>query len=135
MTTSINSFNSPFSTFIYSTISSFSTSLGPTITTRTFASTLSTNTSLDFFTNNLKTSTLTVSGTRQPFIQYGSGTLSSSPTEIILVNPYSNSNYIIQLTYTGSDIYSIPLKSTSINNNKFKVIGDSSGNFHWATYG
>jgi len=117
LSNSIQNFNSPFSTFIYDAISSFSTSLGKGMTT------------------SINTNELQISGTRQPFIQYGSGTLSSSPTEIILVNPYSNSNYIIQLTYTGSNGYSIPLKSTSIHNNKFKVIGDSSGNFYWTTYG
>jgi len=117
LTNSIQNFNSPFSTFIYDAISSFSTSLGQTMET------------------SINTNELQISGTRQPFIQYGSGTLSSSPTEIILVNPYSNSNYIIQLTYTGSNGYSIPLKSTSIHNNKFKVVGDSSGNFYWTTYG
>lgn len=136
MTTSINSFNSPFSTFIYSTISSFSTSLGPTITTTTFASTLSTNTNAAFFTNNLKTSTLTISGSRQPFIQYGTGTLISGSRVITLLNNYKNTSYIIQLTYiTGSNVFTTPLSFSGITTSNFIANGNSNATFHWTTYG
>lgn len=136
ITTAINSFNSPFSTFIYTSLSSFSTSLGPTITTRTFASTLSTNTSVSFFTNNLKTSTLTISGSRQPFIQYGSGILTNGISVVTLNTSYNNALYIIQLTYaSGSSVYTIPLSFSGVTTNNFVVFGDSNAIFHWTTFG
>jgi len=156
MSNAITSFNSPFSTFIYSAISSFSTSLGPTvqvpqlavafssfstalgpsITSLTFASTLSTNTTSAFFTKNLITSTLTISGSRQPFIQYGSRTLSNSTVNITLNTNYVNSEYIIQLTYLrGVNIFITPLSFSGVTTSNFVVHGDTNATFHWTTYG
>lgn len=137
MTASINSFNSPFSTFIYNSFSSFSTALGPTVTTLTFASTLSTNTSANFFTNTLYTSTLNISGNRQPFIQYGSGSLTGTSSLITLNSPYINSNYIIQMTYrTGLNTFTVPLSFSSVTTSNFIARGDSNATvFHWTTYG
>ena len=177
ITNSITSFNSPFSTFIYtaissfstalgptvtvsrlntelssfstalgpiitvpqveSALSSFSTALGPTITTQTFASTLSINTSENFFTSIVNTSTINVLGNRQPFIQYGSGNLSSTSTVIILSRPYINSNYIIQLTYrSGTNTFFVPLSFSGVTTSNFIARGDSNATtFHWTTYG
>ena len=177
LTNSITSFQSPFSTFTYSAlssfstalgptvtvpqlvvalssfstvlgptvrvpqlgeaISSFSTALGPTVTTLTFASTLSTNTSANFFTNILYTSTLNISGNRQPFIQYGTGSLSNTSTLITLNSPYVNSNYIIQMTYrSGTNTFFVPLSFSSVTTSNFIVRGDSNATvFHWTTYG
>lgn len=176
MSNAITSFNSPFSTFIYSAISSFSTSLGPTVIVPqlntalssfstvlgptatvpqlntaissfstilgpivnaiTFASSLSTNTSATFFTNNLKTSTLTISGNRQPFIQYGSGTLTSGSNIIALTNTYINTSYIIQLTYlTGSNALTTPISFSGVTTSNFVAHGNSNATFHWTTYG
>jgi len=177
MTSSITSFQSPFSTFTYTAlssfstalgptvqvpqlnaalsslstalgptaqvpqlgaaISSFSTALGPTVTSLTFASTLSTNTTANFFTNILYTSTVSISGNRQPFIQYGSGRLSTTSTLITLNNPYINSNYIIQLTYaTGTNTFFVPLSFSSVTTSNFVARGDSNATvFHWTTYG
>ena len=157
ITNSITSFNSPFSTFIYTAISSFSTALGPTvtvsrlntelssfstalgptITTQTFASTLSINTSENFFTSIVNTSTINVLGNRQPFIQYGSGNLSSTSTVIILSRPYINSNYIIQLTYrSGTNTFFVPLSFSGVTTSNFIARGDSNATtFHWTTYG
>jgi hypothetical protein len=176
-TNSINSFQSPFSTFTYTAlssfstamgptvtvpqlaaalssfstalgptatvpqldnaISSFSTALGPTVTTLSFASTLSTNTSASFFTNILYTSTVSISGNRQPFIQYGSGSLSGTSTLITLNSPYVNSNYIIQMTYrTGTNTFFVPLSFSSVTTSNFIARGDSNATvFHWTTYG
>jgi hypothetical protein len=118
-------------------LSSFSTVLGPTITTLTFASTLSTNTNANFFTNILNTSTVNISGNRQPFIQYGSGSLSNSSTLITLNSPYINSNYIIQMTYrTGVNTLFVPLSFSSVTTSNFLARGDSNATvFHWTTYG
>ena len=176
MSNAITSFNSPFSTFIYSAISSFSTSLGPTVivpqlntalssfstalgpiatvpqlntaissfstllgptvNALTFASTLSTNTNATFFTNNLKTSTLTISGSRQPFIQYGSGTLISGTSVVTLNNTYINTSYIIQLTYlTGSNALTTPISFSGVTTSNFVAYGNSNATFHWTTYG
>ena len=177
MATKITSFNSPFSTFTYTALSSFSTALGPTVTvpqlntalssfssvlgptvqvpqlnnafssfstvlgptvtTLTFASTLSTNTSANFFTNILYTSTLNVLGNRQPFIQYGTGSLSSTSTLITLNSPYVNSNYIIQLTYaTGTNTFFVPISFSEVTTSNFMARGDSNATtFHWTTYG
>lgn len=173
----INSFQSPFSTFIYnelssfstglgsvinavqlntalssfstalgpviqgiqlnSALSSFSTSLGPTITSLTFASSLSTNITSSLFTTQLNTSSISILGNRQPFIQFGSGTLSSTSTLITLVNPYVNSNYVIQLTYrTGTNTFFVPLSFSSVTASNFIARGDSNATvFHWTTYG
>jgi hypothetical protein len=177
ITNSIASFNSPFSTFIYTAISSFSTALGqivrvsdintaissfstalgptitvsdvntefssfstalgPTVTTQTFASTLSTNTSANFFTSIVNTSTINVLGNRQPFIQYGSGSLLATSTLIILSRPYVNSNYIIQLTYrSGTNTFFVPLSFSGVTTSNFIARGDSNATiFHWTTYG
>jgi hypothetical protein len=177
ISTAITSFNSPFSTFIYTALSSFSTALGPTvqvpqltaavsnfstslgptvqvpqlnaalssfsttlgptITSLTFASTLSTNTAANFFTNIVYTSTVSISGNRQPFIQYGSGSLSATSTLITLNSPYVNSNYIIQLTYaTGANTFFMPISFSGVTTSNFVVRGDSNATiFHWTTYG
>jgi len=177
MTNSIASFNSPFSTFIYTALSSFSTALGPTVTVprlntalssfstalgptitvsnvnnafssfstaigqtvnaQTFASTLSTTTSANFFTSILNTSTINVLGNRQPFIQYGSGNLLATSTLIVLSRPYVNSNYIIQLTYrSGTNTFFIPLSFSGVTASNFIARGDPNATiFHWTTYG
>jgi hypothetical protein len=177
MTSAITSFNSPFSTFIYTALSSFSTALGPTmtptqitssfssfstalgstvkvpelntslstfstalgptITTQTFTSSLSTATTASFFTNTLNTSTINISGNRQPFIQYGSGSLLATSTLITLNRPYVNSNYIIQLTYnTRANTLFVPLSFSSMTTSNFLVRGDiNATTFHWTTYG
>uniref|UniRef100_A0A6C0AP86 Uncharacterized protein n=1 Tax=viral metagenome TaxID=1070528 RepID=A0A6C0AP86_9ZZZZ len=174
---SLTVFNSPFSTFIYSAISSFSTSLGPTVivpqlntalssfstalgpittvpqlntsfssfstllgptvNTLTFASTLSTTTNANFFTTNLNTSSITLSGNRQPFIQYGSGVLTSGSGNVRLNTNYVNSSYIIQMTYqTGSNTFFVPLSFSGVTTSNFLAHGDTNASvFHWTTYG
>jgi len=117
--------------------SSFSTALGPTVTALTFTSTLSTTTSANFVTNILYTSTINISGNRQPFIQYGTGNLSGASTLITLTNPYINSNYIIQLSYrTGTTTFFVPLSFSSVTTSNFIARGDANATlFHWTTYG
>jgi hypothetical protein len=159
---SITSFNSPFSTFIYSalstfstalgptvqfpqlysTLSTFSTALGPTVTTTMFASSLSTNISRNIYTDILNTSTVNVSGNRQPFIQYGSANLLSRSTMVTLNSRYINSNYIIQMTYasgpgsgSGTSGPVIPISFSSVTTSNFMAYGDSNATFHWTTYG
>lgn len=117
----ITSFNSPFSTFIYDAISSYSTMY-------------------KLNTEILNTSTVQQQGIRQPFIQSGSGVLSSDTgTAIItLTKEYSSNNYTIQLTYRSNIIppsNKLPLVFTNVNSANFTVYGDKGGLFHWTTYG
>ena len=140
--------NSTFSTFstvlgqtvqfpqLYSTFSTFSTALGRTITTSMFASTLSTNISRNLYTEILYTSTINVSGNRQPFIQYGIGNLSSMSTIVTLNSPYINSNYIIQLTYaSGTTALTVPISFSTVTTSNFVAYGVSTAIFHWTSYG
>jgi hypothetical protein len=122
---------------MYSTISSFSTSMGPFVTTGTFLSTLSTNNTLGLFNiGTLNTSTVNMSGIRQPFIQYGRGQLNLDGSNIIsLPKNYSNYTYNIQLTYCGRNTAIIPLNSDSQTKSNFVVYGDFDTSFYWTTYG
>jgi len=188
LSTSVSSFNSPFSTFIYnaissystlqgplvtfpqlystissfstvlgptvqvpqlySTISSFSTVLGPTVQVPQLYSTISSfstvlgptvtrnDTNNNFYIGNLDTSSISFSGLRQPYIQYGSNTLVSGSKVITLTNSYVDANYNIQLTYTrGSPSYTLPLYSSNVTSNTFSVHGNQTANFFWTTYG
>lgn len=137
----INSFNSPFSTFIYNAISSYSTVQGPVVTNNNFSNVLSMNNRISLLkTDSLNTSTLQQQGIRQPFIQSGSGILSSDLgiAVVTLETEYSNSNYTIQLTYRTNIIppsNTLPLAFTGINRDNFTVYGDKGGLFHWTTFG
>lgn len=137
LSNTISSFNSPFSTFIYDAISSFSTALGPVITTNNFSSVLSTQN----YVSNLKigtlnTSTIQQQGLVQPAIQYGSNTLNSSGSNIItLPTQYINGNYAIQLSYSATGPAVKPLFSSTITSNNFHVYGDNNASFHWTTFG
>ena len=117
----IASFKSPFSTFIYDAISSYSTMY-------------------KLNTEILNTSTVEQQGVRQPFIQRGSGVLSSDAgvATVNLVSGYLTTDYTIQLTYrniSGPPSNNLPLVATNVNTNNFKVYGDASGTFQWTTLG
>jgi len=117
----IASFKSPFSTFIYDAISSYSTMY-------------------KLNTEILNTSTVEQQGVRQPFIQRGSGVLSSDAgvATINLTSGYLTTDYTIQLTYrnnSGPPSNNLPLVATNVNTNNFKVYGDASGTFQWTTLG
>jgi hypothetical protein len=122
---------------MYSTISSFSTSMGPFVTRNTFLSSLSTNNSIDIFNiGTLNTSTINMSGIRQPFIQYGSGVLNLDGSNVVtLARNYSNFSYNIQLTYHGRNSAIIPLNSVNQTRSNFVVYGDFGTSFYWTTYG
>jgi len=136
--TRINSFKSPFSTFIYNAISSYSTVQGPLVTLNNFSSVLSTQNSVKLLkTSVLNTSTFQQQGVRQPFIQYGSNVLNVSGNNLLtLPIPYTNGNYIIQLTYTaGATSPVLPLYSSNATPSNFAIYGDVNATFHWTTYG
>jgi hypothetical protein len=188
LSTSISSFSTPFSTFIYDTISSYSTVQGPLVTFPQLFSTFSTfstvlgpavqfpqlfstfssfstvlgptvrfpqlfstfssfstllgptvtrnNTNSNFYIGRLNTSSISVMGTGQPFIQYGISQIDNGAISVNLNVPYVNTDYIIQLTYAqGSDAYSLQLYSSNITTNSFIAYGDQYANFYWTTYG
>ena len=125
---------------INNSISSYSTVQGPLVSLLNFSSVLSTqNFIMRLNTNTINTSTLQQQGYRQPFIQYGSDTLSSTGS-IVIILPirYLTIEYIIQLTYVDNDsgiAYSLPLKSQNIQVDRFTVYGNNNGRIHWTTYG
>jgi hypothetical protein len=116
---------------LFSTFSTFSTVLGPTVTRN--------DTNGSFYIRNLNTSSLTISGSRQPYIQYGSNTLGVNGSRtIILSPPYINTGYNIQLSYYAANqtpFLTTPLCSLNISYGTFTVLGEASTNFYWTTYG
>lgn len=133
ISTTAGNFTTPFSSFIYNSISSFSTSLGgPVVTTATVATKISTIT--------LNTSTLNILGSRQPLIQYNRTSLDQYGNTIVtLPIPYINTNYNVQLTYNGNaPPAAAPTKilyTTSLTTSNFTVYGDSNAQFNWVTFG
>ena len=126
---------------INNAISSYSTVQGPLVSLLNFSSVLSTqNYIMKLNTNTINTSTFQQQGHRQPFIQYGSNTLSAAGSvTVTLETKYSNTNYIIQLSYTDRDnenAYLIPLRSAQARGlDTFTVYGDTTAKIHWTTYG
>jgi hypothetical protein len=125
---------------ITNSISSFSTSMGPFVTNLNLLSSLSiNNTVTQLNIGNLNVSTLNMLGSRQPYIQYGSNTLSSEGNITLnLPRAYTNSNYIIQLTYYNIDntITNIqPLFSSNVSASSMSIYGTANSIFHWTTYG
>lgn len=137
----ITSFNSPFSTFIYDAISSFSTALGPLVKLDNFSNVLAVNNNVSQLnTEILNTNTLYQKNIRQPFIQRGFDILSDDTGSalITLENTYNDVNYTVQLTYrneSGSSFNILPLIVTDINPSNFMVYGDKNGRFTWTTFG
>jgi hypothetical protein len=116
LTGSINSFTSPFSSFIYQAISSYTTMAQLNMET-------------------LNVSTVNVIGYRQPFIQYGLVTLETTGTYTInLLTTYVDTNYVVQLTYLGSN-YTKPLSSYNMTTSNFVASGNNNGYIQWTTYG
>ena len=125
---------------ITNALSSFSTAMGPVITTQTLLSSLSTNNTVaQLNIGNLNTSTLSVIGYRQPFIQYGSNVITSNGNMILsLPKAYANSNYIVQLTYYQLDTGLTapqPIFSSNASVSNVAIYGNADATFHWTTYG
>jgi len=130
--TSIQTFTSPFSTFIYREISSFSTSLGPVITRTNLPSAISSN----IYTNTLNTSTINVVGIKQPLVQYGILNILNTGSNVVSITPYINSNYIVTTTYANRN--DTPVEQLRVFNpttSNFIVFGDQGTQFYWTTYG
>lgn len=136
---------------ILSTMSSISTarivditdaisSIGGIVTSLTLLSSLSTNNTVaQLNIGNLNVSTLNMLGSRQPYIQYGSNTLTSNGNiTLSLPKSYINSNYIVQLTYFQLDAALpniIPLYSSNASVSNVAIYGTANSIFHWTTFG
>jgi hypothetical protein len=136
---------------ILSTMSSISTarivditnaisSIGDVVTSLNLLSSLSTNNKVAELTiSNLNISTLNMSGSRQPYIQYGSNTITSNGNMILdFPKSYINTNYIVQLTYFQLDttLANIsPLYSSNASVSNVAIYGTANSIFHWTTFG
>lgn len=123
--TGLSTFTSPWSTFLGQTVSSFSTSYGDIATKQ------------EIHTSTVFTSSVTLGGTRQPFIQYGSGSLNGSGNVTIPLSiPYKDAFYVVQLTYSSGDPTTLdPLVATNRQSNSFDANGTISEPFFWTTFG
>lgn len=112
--------------FITSTMStsidSFSTSLIPVMESTIITSQL--------YASTIFTSSINVSGDRQPFIQYGSNTTAATVT---LGKSYKDTTYAVQLTYAEPGAMSLYVSGKTIS--QFNINGSASKGVYWTTYG
>jgi hypothetical protein len=108
MSTSIDSFSTSLVPFMESTI----------ITWQLYASTIF-------------TSSINVSGERQPFIQYGSNTTAATVT---LGKSYKDTTYAVQLTYAEGSV-TTPLNVSGKTISQFTINGTASKGVFWTTFG
>ena len=113
--------------FITSTMStsidSFSTSLIPYTESTIITSQL--------YASTIFTSSINVSGNRQPFIQYGSNTTADTVT---LGKSYKDTNYAVQLTYAEGSV-TTPLNVSGKTTSQFTINGTASKGVFWTTFG
>jgi hypothetical protein len=125
--TGLSTFTSPWSTVLGQSFSSFSTSYGAIATKQ------------EVHTSTVFTSSVVLSGLRQPFIQYGSATLSGSGTATVNggsgLLPYRDALYAVQLTYSNATAPTTLLTVTGRASNSFDVAGSNSAAFFWTTFG
>jgi len=84
--------------------------------------------------STLFTSSVQLAGVSQPFIQYGINTIAPG-LSISLPNPYINSSYAIQLTYSNAVQPISSLFASNVASNQFYVTGDLGAKFYWTTFG
>jgi hypothetical protein len=113
--------------FITSTMStsidSFSTSLIPVMESTIITSQL--------YASTIFTSSINVSGQRQPFIQYGSNTTADTVT---LGKLYKDTTYAVQLTYAEGSV-TTPLNISAKTTSQFTINGTASKGVYWTTFG
>lgn len=86
------------------------------------------------YTSTLFTSSVILSGTKQPFIQYGTATISPN-LQITLPKSYVDTNYAIQLTYSNGTQPTQPIFTSNVTSSNFYVSGDPTAKFYWTTLG
>ena len=137
LTSTISTGNSTIntnSTFIYELISDITL----------VASTISGNTThyipnnylAELHTSTLYTSSISMAGLKQPFIQYGSQQITGGSVTITLPHSYVNTSYIVQLTPIGTAVSEQPYVSI-LNNTSFNILTADLGTFNvgWTTFG
>jgi hypothetical protein len=88
----------------------------------------------ELYTSTLYTSSISLGGYRQPFIQYGFNTITNPGTPIPLSTSYINT-YAIQLSYSNSTQPISSLFSSNVHPSSFYVMGDIGKQFYWTTFG
>jgi hypothetical protein len=88
----------------------------------------------ELYTSTLFASSITLGGVRQPFIQYGTGSISALGTGVPLANSYTNV-YAIQLTYSNTVQPISSLFASNVQPSSFYVLGDIGARFFWTTFG
>ena len=144
MTSTINSDLSTFSTLTVfggstpSTLSTFVTYINQMNSTiNSELSTFSTLTYVpELHLSSIRTSSITVSGLRQPFIQYGTISITSAgPYTITLPISYINTSYVVQVTFNGSTATNTAyVINTTVGN--FTVTTSATGvSLNWTAFG
>jgi len=124
--TSSKNFTSPLSSFLYTQLSSFSTSLG------------SVNKTNKINVNSLYTSTFFINTIKQPLIQFGiNNTYNGQGSLITLPTVYKDTSYVVQLTYRQVGAFNTltPLSASNVTTSNFSVTGDFLQTFQWTTIG
>ena len=88
----------------------------------------------ELYTSTLYASSITLASIRQPFIQYGSGSINPTGTGIPLPISYLDT-YAIQLTYSNITQPTTALFASNVNPSSFYVTGDIGNRFYWTTFG
>ena len=88
----------------------------------------------ELYTSTIFASSITLAGIRQPFIQYGTASISNPGTGIPLAISYSNV-YAIQLTYSNTLQPISSLFTSNVQPSSFYVSGDIGKQFYWTTFG
>jgi hypothetical protein len=88
----------------------------------------------ELYTSTLFASSITLGGIRQPFIQYGTASISNPGTGVPLAVSYINT-YAIQLTYSNTVQPIISLFTSNVQPSSFYVSGDIGAQFFWTTFG
>jgi hypothetical protein len=102
-----------------------------------------TNNGQEFRTSTIYTSSIITAGLRQPFIQYGTATVSGGVGSVSVTIPvsYKDTSYIIQLTPAQTIAYAGTLIATVTSATAFTITGSAgafsvpNGSYFWTTFG
>jgi len=88
----------------------------------------------ELYTSTLYASSITLANVRQPFVQYGVGSILPADTGVPLPKSYTNT-YAIQLTYSNLTQPINTLFASNVRASSFYVTGDVGNTFYWTTFG
>ena len=128
-----------------STVSSFVTYINQLASSISFnmSSFSTTNSGQEFRISTIYTSSIITGGLRQPFIQYGTATVSGGVGSVSVTIPvsYKDTSYIIQLTPAQTIAYAGTLIATVTSATAFTITGSAgafsvpNGSYFWTTFG